>query len=91
MLTVLTFAGLFFGLMGASSGYIYEEELLYDHFPDGFLWGAATAAYQVSFIRSKLVPEGYKRSGIDGKTLHDPYWKQTKIGRELDHQYQSRY
>ena len=28
-------------------GYVYEEELLYDTFPDGFLWGTATAAYQV--------------------------------------------
>merc|ERR1712223_171606 len=24
-----------------------EEELLYDSFPDDFLWGAATAAYQI--------------------------------------------
>ena len=30
-------------------GYDYEEPLLYDTFPDGFVWGAATAAYQVSF------------------------------------------
>ena len=29
-------------------GYDYEEPLLYDTFPDGFVWGAATAAYQVS-------------------------------------------
>ena len=29
-------------------GYDYEEPLLYDIFPDGFVWGAATAAYQVS-------------------------------------------
>ena len=28
-------------------GYISEEDLLYDHFPPDFLWGAATAAYQV--------------------------------------------
>ena len=28
-------------------GYDYEEPLLYDTFPDGFVWGAATAAYQV--------------------------------------------
>ena len=28
-------------------GYAYEEPLLYDTFPDGFEWGAATAAYQV--------------------------------------------
>ena len=28
-------------------GYNPEEDLLYDHFPDGFVWGAATAAYQI--------------------------------------------
>jgi hypothetical protein len=27
--------------------YVYEEPLLYDTFPDDFVWGAATAAYQV--------------------------------------------
>ena len=27
--------------------YSPEEELLYDSFPDDFLWGSATAAYQV--------------------------------------------
>ena len=30
--------------------YVYEEELLYDTFPDGFAWGVATAAYQVSAV-----------------------------------------
>ena len=30
--------------------YSPEEELLYDSFPDDFLWGSATAAYQVFFI-----------------------------------------
>jgi len=39
---------LLFGLVGIKGqGYTYEEELLYDTFPDGFLWGAATAAYQI--------------------------------------------
>ena len=28
-------------------GYTYEEPLLYGTFPDGFVWGTATAAYQV--------------------------------------------
>jgi len=27
--------------------YIYEEELLYDTFPEDFVWGTATAAYQI--------------------------------------------
>ena len=34
-------------LNGLVQGYPYEEALLYDTFPDGFEWGAATAAYQV--------------------------------------------
>ena len=29
------------------SGYKYEEPLLYDTFPEDFMWGTATAAYQV--------------------------------------------
>ena len=28
-------------------GYNIEEPLYYDTFPEGFLWGTATAAYQV--------------------------------------------
>lgn len=28
----------------------YDETMLFDQFPDGFVWGAATAAYQVSII-----------------------------------------
>ena len=33
----------------AKSQYVYEEPLLYDTFPDDFLWGVATSAYQVKF------------------------------------------
>ncbi|XP_023324744.1 lactase-phlorizin hydrolase [Eurytemora carolleeae] len=35
------------GLTGVCLGYVYEEDLLYDSFPEGFLWGTATAAYQI--------------------------------------------
>lgn len=34
-------------LLPAVLGYKAEEELLYDHFPEDFMWGAATAAYQI--------------------------------------------
>ena len=30
-------------------GYNNEEPIYYGTFPDGFLWGTATAAYQVSY------------------------------------------
>ena len=33
-----------------SSGYNYEESLLYDTFPEDFMWGTATAAYQVKSL-----------------------------------------
>jgi hypothetical protein len=32
---------------GIALCYVYEEPLLYDTFPEDFIWGAATAAYQV--------------------------------------------
>ena len=49
---------LFFGLLSIAvvleaqhpkpvPGYNIEEPLYYDTFPEGFMWGAATAAYQV--------------------------------------------
>ena len=33
--------------LSTTSAYSTEEPLLYDHFPDGFLWGTATAAFQI--------------------------------------------
>ena len=33
-----------------SPGYNYEEPLLYDTFPEDFMWGTATAAYQVKSL-----------------------------------------
>jgi len=41
-------AGIIFtSLVLGAWGYSPEEELLYDYFPDDFLWGAATSAYQI--------------------------------------------
>jgi hypothetical protein len=39
---------------GIALCYVYEEPLLYDTFPDDFVWGAATAAYQVVLGSSTL-------------------------------------
>ncbi len=44
---------------GIAMGYVYEEPLLYDTFPDDFVWGAATAAYQV--ILGKAVSQPTNR------------------------------
>jgi len=40
---------LILGLLGAGTGLGYspEEDMLYDYFPDDFLWGSATSAYQI--------------------------------------------
>jgi len=42
---------LFFAIVSISTlganGYIYEEDMIQGTFPEGFLWGAATAAYQI--------------------------------------------
>ncbi len=35
------------------AGFEYEEQLLYDTFPNGFVWGAATSAYQVKYYHSR--------------------------------------
>lgn len=32
-----------------------EEEMLYGHFPEGFIWSTATAAYQVHFNKYILI------------------------------------
>ena len=47
MVRVLIFSVLLSSLALALA-YSPEEELLFDSFPDDFLWGSATAAYQVT-------------------------------------------
>ena len=44
---MLLLPSLLLSLLPAVLSYNAEEELLYDHFPDDFMWGAATAAYQI--------------------------------------------
>ena len=41
-------------------GYNIEEPLYYDTFPEGFLWGTATAAYQV--INALIETQKYSTS-----------------------------
>ena len=59
-------------------GYEIEEELYFDTFPDEFIWGAATAAYQVkkfltflSFFQGKknCVKLKYHRLRVDGMKM----------------------
>ena len=35
------------GVIACVTCYEAEEDLLYGHFPPDFIWGAATAAYQI--------------------------------------------
>ena len=43
---------------------VAEEELLYDKFPENFIWGVASSAYQV---------EGGWNEGGKGKDFFTPY------------------
>ena len=43
---------------------VAEEELLYDKFPENFIWGVASSAYQV---------EGGWNEGGKGKNFFTPY------------------
>merc|ERR1719193_1225222 len=53
-------------LLHLAWAYMPEEPLLYDHFPDDFIWGAATAAYQV---------EGAWDEGGKGVNIWDTFTK----------------
>jgi len=66
--------------------YEAEEELLYDHFPDGFVWGAATAAYQIEGAWDEdgkglniwdvfTKEEGHIKDGSSGDVACDSYHK----------------
>ena len=41
-------------LISVAFAYSPEEPLLFDSFPDDFLWGSATAAYQVILTSSEM-------------------------------------
>jgi hypothetical protein len=51
----------------AATCYVYEEDLLLDTFPEGFLWGTATAAYQIEGAWN----ESGKGESIWDKFVHD--------------------
>ncbi len=38
-----------------TGGYVNEEPLLFDKFPDDFQWGVATASYQVKPNENRLL------------------------------------
>jgi len=63
-LGIIMFKLLSLCLVQLSLGYLPEEPLLYEHFPDDFIWGAATAAYQI---------EGGWNEGGKGENIWDVF------------------
>jgi len=61
------FALFLLALVQIATSYVYEEELLYDTFPEGFKWGSATAAYQIEGAWN----EDGKGESIWDKFVHD--------------------
>ena len=57
---------IFFVLISQSHCYEIEEELLYGHFPEDFIWGSATAAYQVLITSSNHRANELTRGRITG-------------------------
>ena len=53
MVRAIFLFSVFLSSIALALAYSPEEELLYDSFPDDFLWGSATAAYQVFFHLEK--------------------------------------
>jgi len=78
----------------AMSQYVYEEPLLYDTFPDDFLWGVATSAYQIeggygedgkslSIWDTFCEKEGAIADGSDGKVACDSYHQYEEDARMI--------
>jgi beta-glucosidase/6-phospho-beta-glucosidase/beta-galactosidase len=72
--------------------YVYEEPLLYANFPDGFVWGVATSAYQIeggwnadgkgpNIWDTFTSIEGNINDGTDGKVACDSYNKYEEDAR----------
>ena len=53
MVRAIFLFSVFLTSLAVALAYSPEEELLYDTFPNDFLWGSATAAYQVFFHLEK--------------------------------------
>ena len=62
--------------------YEVEEPLLYDTFPESFLWGTATAAYQVCTFFVKK--EGHKSNFLNNFQIEGA-WNEDGKGQRLVH------
>ena len=84
MARVLLFSVLL-STLALALAYSPEEELLYDSFPDDFLWGSATAAYQVRLFSTQNVIlhldqiEGAWNEDGKGPSIWDVFTKWTTL------------
>ena len=85
MVRAIFLFSVFLSSIALALAYNPEEELLYDSFPDDFLWGSATAAYQVRLFSTQNVIlhldqiEGAWNEDGKGPSIWDVFTKVTAL------------